>query len=484
MAKWIQLASEPLKFNPYQDAFWKAHRQCLCETCKIEFTSPPHVTCPQCGLPGKRAYHRLILIAGRRGGKTRAASIAAVEEATIPNTIGWCCAPTNPKLHRYVIPAVQELIPADWVQSWNSEFLDLRLKNGSLIHFQTLEDPDQGRGQGLNWIWIDEICELTEKHWNVVSPSLVDRKGVAFFSTSPRSYDWVYDNFYKKAEDGMPGYWACRYASSENPKISAEELADAKATMSDTMYRQEFEADFVIFTGAVYGGAIDGQVLRKFEEIKAIIPEWPEIAPWRQVLVGLDTGADHPFGAVKLVSTEKGLVVVGEYLERDRQFITHASSIRALANSSNTRYAINKNERQPMLELAQHGIFCQPSENDQVSGIERVKSWLHQKQLWFVEALCPLTLKQMRTLRWAEDKASDGSVRKEKVFKLNDELPDCLRYALLTWPSLPTPPKVEEKKRDLTSLPPETRFAIERMRRLDKDLDKLPVNDITGDFWG
>src|SRR6267378_4358158 len=55
------------------------------------------------------------------------------------------------------------------------------------------------------------------------------------------------------------------------------------------------------------------------------------IASWRQVLVGIDTGADHPFGAVKLVSTEKGLVVVGEYLERHRSFLEHKASLVRLA---------------------------------------------------------------------------------------------------------------------------------------------------------
>lgn len=487
MPKWTQIPAEPLKFNPYQDAFWRAHRQRICGNCRIEYDSPPHETCPQCGTKGVRKFHRMLLLAGRRGGKTKASSIAAVEEASIPNTIGWCCAPTNPKLHRYVIPAIQELIPPDWVESWSSEFLDLRLKNGSLIHFQTLEDPDQGRGQGLDWVWVDEVCELSLDHWLVLRPSLTERRGGAFFSSSPRSYDWVYDEFFKRAEDSIPGYWACRYRTSDNPKISAEEVADARATMPDAMFRQEFEADFVIFTGAVYGGAVDPQILHTQDQIRELIPEWDEskfnnnLAAWRQVIVGIDTGADHPFGAVKLVSTERGLVVIGEYLERHRSFIQHAGAMKHLAQSGSTRWAINKNERQPMIELAQHGIMCNPAENDIVAGTERVKSWLHMKQLFFVESKCPLTIKQMKTYRWAEDKAKDGSVRKEKVYKKEDELPDCLRYAVMTWPILPVP-KPLSTERDLSTLPGEMQAAITRLRKLDKE-PKEPEG-VTGDFWG
>ena len=422
------------------------------------------------------------MMSGRRGGKTEAGAIAAVEEATIPNSVIWCCAPTNPKLHRYVLPALQKLIPSSWVSSWSSEFNDLRLKNGSLIHLQTLEDPDQGRGQGLHACWIDEVCELTLQHWDVLRPSLTEHRGVAFFTTSPRSYDWVYENFYVRAEQKVPGYWAARYATRDNPIISIDELAEARATMSDTMFRQEYEADFVTFTGSVYGEHIhDKHILRNEEQIKRIVPSWPDISAY-QVLVGIDTGADHPFGAVKLISTDRGLVVVGEYLERNKSFVEHANEMKRLAGTYAAKWAINKNEKQPMIELAQHGIYAIAAQNDQVSGIERVKSWLHADGLFFVESLCPQTIKQMKAYRWAENTSpKDGATRKERVYKKDDELPDCLRYALMTWPILPKA-KVESTERDISDLSKDMQATVQRMRRIDKQL-KEPTLDVAGDFW-
>lgn len=485
MPKWTQIAFErPIMHQKGQMAFLDARRQRLCRKCKIEFTANSTDECPQCGVRGNRLFDRLTIIAGRRFGKSLFGSIAGVEEACIPNTIGWACAPTNPKLHRYVIPAFQRLIPPEWVKSWSSEFLDLRLTNGSLIHFQTLEDPDQGRGQGLDWLWIDEVCELTLDHWLVIEPSLADKLGVAFFTTSPRGYDWVYDKLYHPAQEEQPGYWGLHAKTSDNPifhTIEGKEfLKRKKAEYPDAMYRQEYEADFVVFTGAVYGSLIDSQILKTDDEIRKILPEWPEVATWRQVLVGIDTGADHPFGAVKIISTDKGLVVAGEYLERHRSFVQHAGSIKLLANSPTTRWAINKNERQPMIELAQHGMMCMPAENDQVAGTERVKSWLHTKQLWFIESQCPLTINQMKSLRWAEDEGKDGQIKPEKVFKKNDELPDCVRYAVMTWPRLPEVP-VEDTRRDLTKLPGEMQATIERMRRVEAPKEK-PM-EFTGDFY-
>jgi hypothetical protein len=466
-------------------AFLDAKNERLCRKCDKLYTCiPPQVLCPYCSEKGTRQFDRLTIIAGRRFGKTKIGSIAGAQEASIPNSVGWACAPSDPKLMRYVIPAFQELIPKSWVQSWNAEYKDLRLKNGALIHFQTLEDPDQGRGQGLDWLYIDEVCELTKRHWEVIRPSLAGDT-VAFFTTSPQGYDWVYEELFHPAEEGLPGYWACHAKTSEsaNPKVSADFLAREKAQMSDTMFRQEYEADFVIFTGAVYGTQLEEQIVRSDDVIKRMIPEWPQIAPWRPVIVGIDTGADHPFGALKLVSTEKGLVVVGEYLDRDKTFVQHANAIRHLAYSPTAKFAINKNERQPMLELAQHGIICQASENDIVAGTERVKSWLQAKQLWFVEAACPNTFKQMRAYRWAKNEGKDNQKRKEKVFKLNDELPDCLRYALMTWPVLPQPVVLTDQPRDISNLPEKMQQDIQRMRKVEK-VEKLKPQEVTGDFWG
>lgn len=475
---------EPLKYNPYQQAFWEARRLRTCPKCATKFKVTEHLACPNCGAAGIRDFHRLTLISGRRGGKTRAASIAAVEEAMVPNTIGWCCAPTVPKLHRYVLPALQQLIPPNWVKSWNSEFGDIRLTNGSLIHLQTLENPDQGRGQGLDWVWIDEAAELGNEHWHVLRPSLTERRGAAIFSTSPRSYDWVWEELYSPAERGVPGYWACRYSTSENPIISIAELADAKASMPDLMYRQEYEADFVTFTGAIYGDELkESHFISTDDEVRKFIPEWPSISPHRQILVGIDTGADHPFGAVKLVLTEEALVVVDEYLERNRSFLEHATSLRLIANSPTTRWAINKNDKQPAIELAQHGVYCQKSENDLMAGTERVKSWLHQDRLFFVRDRVPNTIKQMRAYRWDDNKAADGQARKERAFKKNDELPDALRYALMSWPHLPKPRKAELPKRDISKLSPDHQRIIERIREIDNPPKDFNESTTSPDLW-
>src|SRR3990167_5959357 len=142
MPKWLSLPSDKLYYQPQQMAFLEARRKRTCPKCKSEYSvTSEQYTC--CGVRGVRVCDRLTVIAGRRFGKTLFGSIAALEEAAIPNSVVWAAAPSNPKLARYIIPAFQKLIPEDWVQSWSSEYNDLRLKNGSLLHFHTLEHPPQ-----------------------------------------------------------------------------------------------------------------------------------------------------------------------------------------------------------------------------------------------------------------------------------------------------------------------------------------------------
>jgi hypothetical protein len=64
-------------------------------------------------------------------------------------------------------------------------------------------------------------------------------------------------------------------------------------------------------------------------------------------------------------------------------------------------------------------------------------------------------------------------------------LPDCLRYALQTWPALPLgpPPDGPPPPRDLSKLPDEMRGAIERMRRLDAPPKDPDMSTVADDFF-
>jgi hypothetical protein len=448
-------ASIELLHNPHLEAFWRA----------LDLKTAS----------GRHAYHRLALFSGRRGGKTKAGAVAAGKKMQIPHSIGWVCAPTYPDLHDFVIPEVFRVIPHAWIGNWSEQHYELELRNYAKAQFRSLEDPDKARGPGLDWAWIDETRKVAELAWNTMLPALTDRRGQAWFTTSPNGYDWCYDTFWAPAKEGVPGYWAVKYKTSDNPAIDAAEIADAKRAMDPLFFQQEFEADFVTFTGAVYGATINRALLRTDDEIRTILPDWPLIDPNVSCYVGLDPGADHPFAGLVAILVPKGLVIVSEYLERNRAIGEHVNGLLALLHElSPSRplrpdiWAIDKTQKQFAIELSQHKIFVTGAENSVENGIRRTQTWLHTGKIFILAERCPRLVEQLRGYRWAENTKADGQAMKEKVIKRRDDLPDALRYLLMAGPSLP-----EEEiapsghKRDLSGMPEDVARDIRRLQQFD-----------------
>lgn len=496
-----------LLYNPYQQEFLKARRARFAPCCqKIGFCGSDGLfRCPSCGteqtMTAPRVYKRLGCFAGRRGGKSVVGAWGAREELMVPNTLGWVCGPSYEKLHDATMPALLKLIPEGWCKHWDAEHLTLTLVNGAQVAFRSLDDPDRAHsGVGIHWAWLDEAAFISETAWDFLRPSLTDYGGVAFFTSSVDGYDWTYSRVEKPAlVDRKPGYWAAKWRTIDNPFMAvyrSEEIADAKATMPPQIFRQEYEGARENFTGSVYAEFIDNAYLPHDDAVKEFIPEWPAIDPNRRIIIGLDSGADHPFGGVAMVVTEKGIVATREYLARQRAFAAHLNlgikpAFWRELKSQEVLWAANKNEAQMRLEFNAHGVLVAPAENDQMSGIQRVMSWMYTGR-FKIAYTCPQVFDQMKRLRFAENSNPTDKQKKdkEKVFKLDDELPDCIRYGLMTWPSLPVP-AVPTVGRDLSKMDQQTKWEIEELARkmacMDgkgRDLTPLDKDFPMGNFYG
>lgn len=476
-----------LKDHYFQNQFQQARRLRICSHQHSWAINAERLTCPECDEVGARPYRRFFLRAGRRGGKTRIGALAAIEEAAIPGTIGWCCAPSFPELEDFVMPAFFKQIPQAWLDhpltEWSETHRTLILPNTSIVQFRSLDDPDRGRGQGLHWLWIDEIAKLTLKHWETIRPSLSENRGILIATTTPKGEDWTHEQFFERAEAGRPGYWACVYRTIDNPVFQegdlAEEIEEARESMTPEMFAQEYEADIVTFTGAIYGGAVNACLIDGTDEqMRHYLPEWPAVNPDRPSISGLDPGTDHPFAGCHLVQTPRGLVAVGEYLERNKVFLLHTQGIRQIQFGMNPRIAIDRSQKQAQIELAQYGLFTVAAENDVVAGINRVTAWmlanvpnaengLPEGGLILPRTRCPKLIRQLQAYRWAEQKEGDRGISKELVYKKKDDLPDALRYGLMTYPVLPKrhPKGADPDRRDLSALPERVRVDIERERK-------------------
>ncbi len=507
--------SVPLLINPYQQAFQAARRARFCLDCKssgsMDMTGT--FTCPKCqkthvsNLTAPRLYDRLLVLAGRGGGKTLIGAHAAREEMMVPNSIGWVMGPTYKILHDSTFPTLVRLIPPDWIKRWDPEHMEITLTNNALVAFRSLEDPERARGpHGVGWGWFDEAAQCPERGYDVFEPTLTKAGGIVICTTTVIGFDWTYDKIEKQAMAQQPGYWFTRFWTEENPLFASSpvmkrQIERARLTMTPEFFAQEYRAERRNAEGLVYDWKqIDNQMLPNDDAIKKFIPEWPVINPERPTIIGLDSGADHPFGAVKVVVTERGLVVVQDYLERMKAISSSLEAINAdllnrrvhQINPTHLTWAANKNEANLRLEAALKNIDIFAAESKHEVGIQRVQSWLLTGQLFFAYT-AKRTIEQMQAYRYADNRKPDGQKKnKEEVFKVKDELPDALRYALMAWPELPeakAPVMSDREQKRWDALDEKTRQDILAMRayekrETDRNLSEKDEHYPMGDFFG
>ncbi len=488
-----------LDWQPQQMAFIEDLAKRFCAVChhewSIQFGVVETTFCPKCATLGKRKFVKMLLLAGRQGGKTRIGTLGAVLEATMPNSYGWVTAPTYRDLTDFVEPAFFAQLPQSILDDprtdWNVSDRLLILPNQARVAFRSLEDPQSVRGPTLDWWLMDEACKVSGVAHEVGDAMLAIKEGVEILTTTPRGEDWVYEKVWCLAEAGEPGYWAARWVSTDNPVMSKAYVESKRATMSTEMFKQEYEADFVTFQGAIYGSTmvepcvIDDGTVEGYAQLLELIPEWPNVNPTRTALVGLDPGSDHPFAGCLAIVTEQAIIVIGEYLEREKPAMVHASYLKAMVGSLQPRWGVDRSQPQTIIELAQHGIFAQAVEagpGSVVAGIERVKSWMIVRRIKFVKSRTKQLVSQLKSYRWKETERRDGSTGIQEPYKRKDDLCDALSYMVRMWPHLPEAPALIAG-RDLSKLSDSDRAQIERMARYDGSLKEKEVED-GGDFYG
>lgn len=478
--------NEPLLYNPYQQAFQDARRSRFCLKCNTTGIMTPNgeFRCAKCGtshltnITAPRTFNRFSLLSGRGGGKTLIGAHAVREELMIPESLWWIMGPTYKILHDSTFPTLVRRLAPQWIRRWDPEHMEITLLNGARAAFRSLEDPERARGpHGVSGGWFDEAAQAPVRAYDVFEPTLIKAGGIVIATTTVLGFDWTYDKIEKNAVSGEPGFWSAKWWTEENPLFASnpvmrQQIERARRSMSPEFFAQEYRAERHNAEGLVYNFQIlERQFLPNDDAIKKVIPEWPKVDASRQLLIGLDSGADHPFGATLAVVTERGLVFIADYLQRLQavsqqltpicQTFSAAVQRAVVAGAQNVRWAANKNEKNLTLEFGLRGIGVIPAESKHEIGIQRVQSWLYSGQMFFAHT-ARRTYEQMRAYQYAQNLTPTGERKKEQVIKKADELPDCVRYTVMAWPSLP-----DLKQADMTDSQKERWAALDERARQD-----------------
>jgi len=129
----------------------------------------------------------------------------------------------------------------------------LLFPSGGWLQFKTAEEPDALRGEALNFAVVDEAAHIPklQEIWELcLRPTLLDRRGSAWFISTPRGFNYFNELWQKGSHSNE---WATfQFASSDNPHLRATELESIAADMPSLVRRQEIGAEFVQLAGAMF----------------------------------------------------------------------------------------------------------------------------------------------------------------------------------------------------------------------------------------
>ena len=123
--------------------------------------------------------------------------------------------------------------------------MEVLFPNGGFIACKSADNPQRLRGEGLDFIVIDEAAFVKPEVWQeVLRPTLTERKGSALFISTPLGIgNWFYDLWETAGE--MESWERFRFTTLDNPAIDPEELEAAKKEVGSIVYAQEYMAEFV-----------------------------------------------------------------------------------------------------------------------------------------------------------------------------------------------------------------------------------------------
>lgn len=131
----------------------------------------------------------------------------------------------------------------------------IRCVGGGRVDFWTLNNPRAGRSRKYHGVVIDEAAfagpDMADIWTKSIKPTLLDYRGVGWALSTPSGKDD--DNwFYSICNDPSQGFVEFHAPTSTNPYLPADEIAKLEHENLPEVYRQEYLAEFVDWSGVAF----------------------------------------------------------------------------------------------------------------------------------------------------------------------------------------------------------------------------------------
>jgi hypothetical protein len=121
------------------------------------------------------------------------------------------------------------------------------------VWFLSADNPDNIRGFGFQGLVIDEAASIPQDVWHfVLRPTIAQTLGWAVFVSTPKGRNWFYDLFTRGMDPGEKDHASFSFPSKASPYFPEKEWEEARRTLPEDVFRQEYMAEFLEDSAGVF----------------------------------------------------------------------------------------------------------------------------------------------------------------------------------------------------------------------------------------
>ena len=372
-------------------------------------------------------YRFVCAAISRRQGKTYIANIIGQLVSLVPSSNILIMSP------HYALSQISFDLQRNLIKHFDLEVVRdnakdkvIELSNGSTIRMGSVNQVDSCVGRSYDLIIFDEAALADGRDaFNVaLRPTLDKDNSKALFISTPRGRNnWFSEFFERGFNDEFPEWCSIRATYKDNPRMSETDIAEARKSMSEAEFRQEYEADFNTYEGQVWDFNYE-ECVGNFQDISL---------EGFDVFAGLDVGYRDPtaFCVIAYSWEEEKFFVLDEYFDSERTTEQHAAEIRRMIDRWDLDYIyIDSAAQQTRFDFAQnYDISTVNAKKSILDGIGHVAGVVDNNRL-MVDQKCQEVLLSLDQYQWDPN----PNLMKEKP-KHNraSHMADAIRYALYSF---------------------------------------------------
>jgi len=372
-------------------------------------------------------YRFVSAAVARRQGKTYIANIIGQLVSLVPGSNILIMSP-NYSLSQISFDLQRNLIKHFDLEVTKDNAKDkvIEISNGSTVRMGSVNQVDSCVGRSYDLIIFDEAALADGKDaFNVaLRPTLDKENSKALFISTPRGRNnWFSEFFYRGFSEDFPEWCSIRATYRDNPRMSETDIAEARKSMSEAEFKQEYEADFNTYEGQIWKFNFETQVkdLSQLDTSKM------------DVFAGLDVGFKDPTAMCVIAYDWENEMyyLVDEYLNNERTTDQHAEEIQKLIDRWDIDYIyIDSAAQQTRFDFAQnYDISTINAKKSILDGIGHVSGIIDNDKL-YVDQECNQSLACLDAYQWDPN---PNLLKEKPKHNMASHMADGLRYGLYSF---------------------------------------------------